>query len=71
MNVSSLASAIVNYRAAASAAAVQYAVAAKALESEQFQGEAAVKLIQAAQQTLNQATAETAQVISHELDLLA
>lgn len=71
MNVSSVASAIVNLKAAEQAAAIQYAVADRVLDSERSQGDAAVKLIEAAQASMDAALGQVTAAISGELDVLA
>jgi hypothetical protein len=50
-----LISGIINFQQAALASNVQYAVARKMLDAQQMQGEAAVKLIDAAGKGVNQA----------------
>jgi predicted transcriptional regulator len=48
-----LVSAITNFDQSAAIGSVQMAVAKKVLDMQQFQGDAAVKLIQAAEQSMN------------------
>ena len=51
--VMDLVSAITNFDQSAAIGSVQMAVAKKVLDMQQFQGDAAVKLIQAAEQSMN------------------
>ncbi|MFQ5424532.1 MAG: hypothetical protein ACE5F9_11200 [Phycisphaerae bacterium] len=50
MSVASLASSIVNFKSAQTAASIQIAVAAKSLDTQRAQGDIAVQLIDAAGQ---------------------
>ena len=69
-----LISAAVNLNASLALAKVQYAVAAKVLDNAHYQGQAAVELIEAAAQLMEQASAEmlnATEGLSASLDVLA
>lgn len=71
MNVASIASAAVSFRAAESAAKVQFAVAAKALDQQRAAGDAVVQLLRSAQSNVDTSIANLAQAIGGALDIHA
>lgn len=66
-----LISSIVGLKLAETASSIQYAVAAKMLKVDQAQGDAALKLIQAAQQSFDGAVADVSDAITTALDTYA
>lgn len=67
----SLTSSIVGLRLAESMASIQYAVAAKLLQSESLRADAALDLIRAAEQTYDSAAADVVDSITGTLDTYA
>ncbi len=67
----SLINSISNLQAAQTASQVQYAVAAKALQTTRAQGEAAVQLIQSAAEGMNQALENVAKDLGSQIDVRA
>ncbi|HUW82067.1 MAG TPA: hypothetical protein VMZ31_04625 [Phycisphaerae bacterium] len=69
-----LVSAVVNFSAALALSQVQYAVAAKILDVADQQGQAAVELIEAAAEMMDQATTDmlgAAEQLGASLDVMA
>lgn len=71
MNIGSVASAAVSLKAAQNAFQVQIAVAAKLQDSQQAQGDAVVKLIEAASNNLDQASSDLINAVSGGIDIRA
>ncbi len=71
MNVTSIASMMTNLKSAEQTSAIQYAVAAKIMQSERAEGDAAVQLIEAAGATMDQALSSAGATLASQLDLLA
>jgi hypothetical protein len=67
----SLIESISNFKAAETAAQVQYAVAAKALQTSKAQGQAMVQLIEAAAESMKQAIGQMAGEIGAQIDVRA
>lgn len=70
MDVSSLTSALVGLKAAETASTIQYAVAGKLLRTQRQQGDAILKLLQAASQQVESAAADVLDATG-SLDLYA
>jgi len=64
-------SSISNLQAAETASKIQFAVAAKAMQTTRARGEAMVQLIDAAAETMNQAVEQTAADLGANLDIRA
>ena len=62
---------MVGLRLAETTASIQYAVAARMLQAGQSSGVAALKLIEAAQASFDQAVANVSETINAQLDLYA
>ena len=71
MSVDPLVSSVVQLKAAQTASSVQYAVAAKLLQTERQGGAAVLKLIDAADQEMNQAAESVADSAVGGLDVMA
>lgn len=71
MNVSSLSSALIGLQSARTNASVQYAVAAKMLDTSRDQGAAVVELLKAAEAGMEEAVADMANAIGAQLDTFA
>ncbi len=66
-----LSSSVVGLRLAETTASIQYAVAARVLQAGQSSGDVALKLIEAAQTSFDQAVANVSDALSAQLDLYA
>ncbi len=71
MDAASIASAMTALRAAETQAAIQYAVAAKMMNSQRSQGNAVVQLLEAAQQNMAQGVTSVSDAIANQLDITA
>ncbi len=71
MDVTSLASTILGVKSAQQAVSIQYAVAAKMLDTQRAQGNAATQLIDAAGRQIQTATESLATETAQLLDVLA